>query len=819
MICSIAYPEIDGCNKLRLSYMYSILSACHLRFKTSPEPTSPTEINLDHAHTLETFSYYKVLELECSRVSFIKDLNFKNIAGLCDLNFKCFDEEVCKHICESTVEVLADMVKALTCMYKYPTSKGLMLSWEAIYNHHVLNMLGDLENRNNTQLHDPNSGKFLAFLSELVQIYNGCRVYIRSLSKEERVHIYRKYFMLSLPDFSLKGNLTNESEREICLLEILDLWINLADDINEFCSYNGMLSNCFKVFRNLVKGGDISTDKVVSTISSYAESCLKDSTSTTEEILLCKSMVFSVCGFNEISSVFSQAQVTDANLKNIPQNLIELYIEATNSCLNDLISSSLSSCQRNLHMLLSSLHKSDSTSLAELNDIRCAVWSRLSAFSDDVHLPSHIRVYTLELMQSVTGRIIVTDVKPWEGWNDHSNYENQAMEKVDVSSKLTSTLVALKSIELASAISPSFKITSTDLTTIESAVSCFSRLSQVAISKPYVEKLQDLLEVWEELFTCSKDMDDEFSDIIEEKDNWSGDEWGDGWEENLSEEEPVKTDKLPKADSSPFLIHPLHACWTEMIKKYIMFSEHSSVIELMDKSLSRSPNFTLLSENEAQKLLQLLITTDCIAGLKFVLLLPYQSLWFQSLTILEDKLKETEAFFYSNKSGQEEYELLVLILSSSPKILPSIVSDPAYRKIFSYLCFSIGRMSMMCQEDLLKHTQDRRNITNSVTAFLFSGLLLPCFLAELVLAGQCLLAGSIVSRWMHTHLGFSLLNITEVSLRTYFDGLYQKQLSGHSNLADLASTEFHVKNSCSKLKKKFRDLLRSSLSFLKTTNN
>ena len=54
-----------------------------------------------------------MLEQECRRLSFIDDLDFKNIAELHDLNFEHFNEEICKNVYESNVNALAETVQSL----------------------------------------------------------------------------------------------------------------------------------------------------------------------------------------------------------------------------------------------------------------------------------------------------------------------------------------------------------------------------------------------------------------------------------------------------------------------------------------------------------------------------------------------------------------------------------------------------------------------------------------------------------------------------------------------------------------------------------
>ena len=116
MISSVVYPEIDGHNKQRLAYIYGILSACYMRLRKTEDQALVALTHQYHQHkkhNLEPFQFYKVLEQECQRVSFINELNFKNIAGLDDLNFGHINEEISINIHASTVEALADMLRVL----------------------------------------------------------------------------------------------------------------------------------------------------------------------------------------------------------------------------------------------------------------------------------------------------------------------------------------------------------------------------------------------------------------------------------------------------------------------------------------------------------------------------------------------------------------------------------------------------------------------------------------------------------------------------------------------------------------------------------
>uniref|UniRef100_A0A0D9XY14 Sec39 domain-containing protein n=1 Tax=Leersia perrieri TaxID=77586 RepID=A0A0D9XY14_9ORYZ len=165
MMYSDVYPEIDGYNKQRLSYLYDILSACHSYLKRTSEIelTYPEHV---HTHKFEPFQYYKVLAEECKKVSFIDGLNYKYIAGLDNLNFEHFNEELCKNIHASTVSALADMVQALVSMYVDVLAKGLISRQE-----------GRTEARSNSI----NCEKLQAVLSAIELNYDSCKEYIQGV--------------------------------------------------------------------------------------------------------------------------------------------------------------------------------------------------------------------------------------------------------------------------------------------------------------------------------------------------------------------------------------------------------------------------------------------------------------------------------------------------------------------------------------------------------------------------------------------------------------------------------------------------------------
>ena len=127
-ISLIGYPAIDGCNKQRLAYIYSLLSDCYKKLEESKEPLLMMLPDEPHAFAPGLAHYYKVIEQECRRISFVKDLNFKNIAGLGGLNLQYFSSAVYAQTNEFSLEALFKMVKTLVSIYSDDVPEGL-ISW------------------------------------------------------------------------------------------------------------------------------------------------------------------------------------------------------------------------------------------------------------------------------------------------------------------------------------------------------------------------------------------------------------------------------------------------------------------------------------------------------------------------------------------------------------------------------------------------------------------------------------------------------------------------------------------------------------------
>lgn len=106
VISSSIYPA----DKKRLSLIYGLLSDCYLQLYERKDPV--------HSDSIRIARFSKTVEEECCKVSFIGDLNFKNIAGIKDLNLDCFNSEVSAHINENNVEALAPVSPPLLVFFE-----------------------------------------------------------------------------------------------------------------------------------------------------------------------------------------------------------------------------------------------------------------------------------------------------------------------------------------------------------------------------------------------------------------------------------------------------------------------------------------------------------------------------------------------------------------------------------------------------------------------------------------------------------------------------------------------------------------------------
>ncbi|KAG0502445.1 hypothetical protein HPP92_002517 [Vanilla planifolia] len=229
-------------------------------------------------------------------------------------------------------------------------------------------------------------------------------------------------------------------------------------------------------------------------------------------------------------------------------------------------------------------------------------------------------------------------------------------------------------------------------------------------------------------------------------------------------------------------------------------------MELLDQSLLK-PGGLLLDEGEAKSLFEMLVNIDCFVVVKILLLLPYDAPRLQCLQEAELVLKERGV---PSNHIVHEYELLTVVLSA--EVMQIVIFNPAFGTVFSYMCYLVGHLARVCQEELLKHRDGKGGSPDWCWSLLFGTLLLPCFIAELVLAKQCILAGFIVSRWMHTHPSLGLIDTVQASLHKYLEGQLLR-VSDPMN-GDLgASCNLH--GALSRLSSKLNNLLQSALSDLK----
>ncbi|KQJ90695.1 MAG2-interacting protein 2 isoform X2 [Brachypodium distachyon] len=817
MIYSDVYPEIDGHNKQRLSYIFSILSACHSYLKRTSdiELTYPEHV---HTHKLEPFQYYKFLEEECKKVCFIDDLNYKNIAGLDNLNFEHFNEEVCKNIHASTVNALADMVQALVNMYVDALAKGLV-SREGVYKHYVLVMLASLEGRNEARSNNTDHEKLQAVLCEIESNYDSCKECIQTLPATDIQYIIGRYCTLCFP-----GNLARSHPQEPSwkkpLATLITLWIKLVDDIprqsTDACSYErtgyldpNRLSHCMRAFRQLLINDEITVHQGWDAISMFVKAGFNNGI-IMDTSYICRALILSGCAFESVVEVYYEGQESESADSSNPLDLLELYGATTDGCLSDLIEGSFES-QVLLHKLLSSLSKSTVEHAGSLEMVRSGVWGKLISFSENMQLDSQLRVYALQLMQCITGRNlkslpneVVSQVQPWESWYEPGTSDSIADEGANPSSSITGTLVALRSSQMITAVLPDANITPENLASLDSAVSCFLHLSEGASSVKSVVVLEAVLEEWEQLF-FSKEEYVPPHESPKETSDWS-DGWDDGWEA-LPEELESPTKKQGGASLS---VHPLHSCWMELIKKLVGLGELQKIIELLDRVSSK--HGVLLEADEAQRLLELLSTLNCFMALKIMLLLPYEAPQLECLQMVEAKMREGTV---PTTSNADDYELLALVLSSGA--LQKITAEEGDCKLFSHICHLVGHLARSFQNYLCVHWNDESNTletSNLNQSLLFGKVLLPCFISELVLKGQYLVAGFAISRWMHTHPSLGLMDVVEPSVRCYLEGqVAQAQQVGGSD-ASFTEKEQHISHTLSTLRTKLVSTLQAALAAL-----
>ncbi|RDX93389.1 MAG2-interacting protein 2, partial [Mucuna pruriens] len=818
-ISTIVYPAVDGCNKLRLAYVYGLLSECYLQLE-STQDLSPM-VQADHVNAnLSLAQYYKVIEQECKNVSFINNMNFKNIAGLHGLNFECFSDEVFACIEENSLSALSKMVQAFVNIYGDSLPDDFM-SWQDVYRYYILSLLSALETKVTTESSIRTPEYLQGFVNKLEQSYDLCRMYIRLLTKSDALGIMKQYFAVVMPLYSSYGLLPDNSTWQECLIVLLNFWMRLAEDMKEIAleensgessSINPLcLMSCLKVFMKLVIEDIISPSQGWGSIYGYVN-CGLNGDASVEIYNFCEAMIFSGCGFGAVAEVFSVASSetgSAADCGTCSQDLPHFYLDILEVVLSELINGSHES--QNLYHILSSLSKLEGD-LKVMQCVRHVIWERMAQFSDNLQLPSSVRVFVLELMQFISGKNIkgfsteiLANVQPWEEWNEliyasrksETDVDKQLPDHKDSSSRFTNTLVALKSSQLVASISPSIEITPDDLLNTDTAVSCFLRLCGEASEDFHFDALLTILEEWDGLFTAGKDGETS-AEASDRGNDWNNDDWDEGWESLEAVDNPEKE----KVEDSVF-VHPLHVCWAEIFRKFIRLSRFTDVLRLIDQSSLR-PNALLLDEDDAYSLTQIALGIDCFLALKVTLLLPYKTLQLQCLGAVEDSTRQGIP-----QTRSKDYELLILVLTSG--VLASITTDSTYGTVFSYICYVVGNLSNQCQQALVSGRGINKNEDHENQLLLFTRILFPNFISELVKADQHVLAGFLVTKFMHSNESLSLINIAGASLNRYLEmQLHMLQV----NEFPVEKTCKTLKNTVGRMRGKLSNLIQSILPLL-----
>ncbi|CAN8252182.1 unnamed protein product [Cochlearia groenlandica] len=813
-ISTIVYPEVSGLNKQRLAYIYSLLSECYCCLEETQEESLVQQVQ-PHGSFVGLSTLCNILKQECSRVSFITDLDFKNIAELGGLNLVSFNNEVHAHINEVNLEALAKMVETLTGFFEDKSPK-VLISWQDVYKQYILNLLDTLESRRDLDFGSAES--FHGFLTQLEQTYDHSRVYIRILEPLQALEILKRHITLVLPPKGSHVHIPDSSTWQECLILLINFWIRVADEMQEVKSScpsfvenlilsPECISSCLTVLIRLVMDDSLSPSQAWAAILAYLRSGLVGDCAT-EIFSFCRAMVFSGCGFGPISDVFSDLSSRyPTALKDLP----DLYLCALEPLLQDLVYGHHET--QNLYRLLSSLNNLEGN-LEELNRVRLVVWKKLVMFSENLELPSQVRVYSLELMQFISGKNIKgsstelqSNVTPWDGSAEllssmqktEATLDQALPDQADGSSRLTNTLVALKSSQIAvTSISPGLEISPEDLSSVETSVSCFSKLSAAVTTASQAEALLAILEGWEELFEAKKAELLPSNEATEQGNDWGDDDWNDGWE-TLQESEPVEKEKTEGGVS----VHPLHSCWLDIFRKYISLFMPGNVLRLIDRSVQK-PEEVLLEENEVESLTGNLASTDPFLALKISLLLPYEQIRSKCLNIVEEQIKKEGILEQSNQS---HHEVLLLVISSGT--LSTIMSNSCYGSVFSFLCYLIGKLSREFQEKRITQA-DNREANKRQFLSCFAELMFPCFVSELVKAKQQILAGFMVTKFMHSNPSLSLINVAEASLRRYLE----KQVKSLEGSFDESTELETLKNTISSLRDSSKEVIQSALASL-----
>ncbi|KAM0071082.1 putative transcription factor WD40-like family [Helianthus debilis subsp. tardiflorus] len=804
------YPEVNGCDKQRLAYIYNLLSICFSKVEDKNELLISIDPNPSHLTIDELDSFYKIMEQECHKLSLIENLNFKSIAGLFGPNLACVTDEVYSHVNETSVEPLAEMMKTVAGIYKGQIPDGLV-PCQYVYGYYVSSSLTALENYAKSDIHFQDPETLRLFINELESTYNRCKKYIKLIAYPGAsvAGIMKKFFKITPSMNGDFGNLDSNWKDDLVML--VNFWLKLIDDLQKFVSSDDLdggfsprcVMICLEAFVDLVKDGKISVSEGWASIFAYIDYGLVGDVYT--EILdFCRSMVFSGCRFNAISYVY-HASISrfspDTNLSPEIQTRYEhimdlprLYIRILEPVLKDLARGSRE--HRYIYRVLTSLSELDGD-LEELKNVRSAVWDRLAHFSDDLEIPSHVRVHMLELMQFITSLTtnltsfspeLRVNVDPWAGWDNlgslNSNRET-VHDNEDAPKSFTHTLVALKSSQLLSTISPDLEISPNDLSTLDSAVSCFVKISDNIVSRSHIDVLIALLGEWEGLFGNLgvkdevKNSEQTPQTLHDAENDWGNDDWDEGWE-NFQEDEPGE--KETPNDDNTLSVHSLHECWAIIFKKLASSSEFSDIMKIVDRS-SLKGNGVLLTEESTRRLTQSLLEVDCFTALKIAGLLPYEKIHIECLDFVEEKLKQ------GNIPGPvlTDHGLFITLLSSG--LISTIVTKPPYGTTFSYVSYIVGCYSRNSQEACLSRPEDKSGDHEKDAWFVFKTILLPCYISELVKADQVMLAGLVVTKLMHTSVSLGLINVAEASLRKYLENQLEVIRVGGYNFEEMSFCE------------------------------
>ncbi|XP_051138019.1 MAG2-interacting protein 2 [Andrographis paniculata] len=781
LISEIVYPAIDGHDKERLAFIYDLLSECYMQLLKSKELS--TAMGHDHAQSnaLGLARFCKTVAEECRRSSFIKGLDYKNIAGLQVLNLSSFKDEVCSHLNEKNVDTLAEMVQNLVLLYGDTVPVGLP-SGKDVYAHYIFGCLHTLEGKMERETHFQSSSEICSKISEIQLTYDTCKRHMRFVEYQVISDIVPRFFsIVLLINESLKDFPCDSTGKE-CLVKLINFWLRLMKDMEQVLLddasgeklYSECSTTCLKVLLDLLVEEIVSPTQSWHTVVNYVACGLQRNVSI-ETFYFVRAMIFCGCGFEAVARVYSEvalqfpresfvfttSEKSSVNIQDLPQ----LYLSILEPILQDVDRGTIE--RQNLHYFLSSLSRMEGD-LEDLNKVRLVVWERISTFSDNLQLPNHLRVYVLELLQFISGNLDVLSSEclefllPWEGWDDlqdkttnRANSSNDLTAK-DGSNRVMSTLVALKSTQLVSSLSPGLEITPNDILSVDSAVSCFLKLSELVTDRSQVDTLIALLAEWEGVFLSGT----EDGATTEESDamNWNNDDWDEGWES--FQEESIEKETT---ESSSRRIHPLHTCWTTVILKLIEFSSHRDALKLLDQNVGKN-HAVLVSEDDARNVTRAALESNCFSGLKMALLMPYEATQLQCLDAVEDKLKEGGV-----PDIAEDHFFLVLLLLSG--ILPTVMTKASYGATFSYICFMVGNFCRRFQEAQATGLKNGggENESENLLDSLFAEIVFPSFIAELVKGKQHILAGFLVAKMMHVNVSVGLINIAEATLRTYLE--------------------------------------------------